>query len=435
MKKPTVALVGRPNVGKSTLFNKIVGKKISIIEDTPGVTRDRIYSEVIYGKYKFNLIDTGGIDVEKNDFNDEIKIQVEIAIDESDVIIFLVDGIEGLNQNDYTVRDMLRRSGKNIIVAINKTDNKKSLEHKYDFYELGFNNYVEISGEHSRGVNELLDMVVSNFCEYQDEEEDKRIKFSIIGRPNVGKSSLVNALLGEERVIVSNVAGTTRDSTDSILKYDGNEYVVIDTAGIRKQGKIYENIEKYSLLRSMKAIDRSDICILVIDSVGGITTNDKHIIGMALDAGKGLIIVVNKWDVPNELSMSEFEKLVRAEFQFLSYVPIVFVSAKNKKRIHLIMPEVVKVSENIKKEVKTSLLNDVINDAYLLNPPPSYKGKKLKIYFVNQDGVRPPQFTFHVNNKGLVHFSYYRYLENKIRESFDFTGTPIVLKFKNRGEE
>ena len=433
--KQTVALVGRPNVGKSTLFNKIVGKKISIIEDTPGVTRDRIYSEVNYGKYKFNLIDTGGIDVTNGDFNDEIKVQVEIAIDESDVIIFLVDGIEGLNQNDYVVRDMLRKSGKRVIVAINKTDNKLSLDHKYDFYELGFNDYIEISGEHSRGVNELLDLVVKDFPEHEEEISDPRVKFSIIGRPNVGKSSLVNALLGEERVIVSSVAGTTRDSTDSILKYHNEEYVVIDTAGIRKRGKIYENIEKYSLLRSMKSIERSDICILVIDSVSGITTLDKNIIGMALDAGKGLIMVVNKWDVKNELSMADYEKLIRAEFQFLSYVPVVFVSAKEKKRIHLIMEEVKRVSENIKKEVKTSLLNDVINDAFVLNPPPSYKGKKLKIYFVNQEGVKPPKFTFHVNNKGLVHFSYYRYLENKIRESFDFYGTPIVLKFKNRGEE
>ena len=433
--KPTVALVGRPNVGKSTLFNKIVGKKISIIEDTPGVTRDRIYSEVNYGKYKFNLIDTGGIDVSIGDFNDEIKIQVEIAIDESDVIIFLVDGIEGLNQNDYVVRDMLRKSGKKVIVAINKTDNKLSLDHKYDFYELGFTDYVEISGEHSRGVNELLDLVVKDFPEYEEDVTDKHVKFSIIGRPNVGKSSLVNALLGEERVIVSNVAGTTRDSTDSLLKYNGEEYTVIDTAGIRKRGKIYENIEKYSLLRSMKAIDRSDICILVIDSVSGITTLDKNIVGMALDAGKGLIIVVNKWDVKNDLTIAEYEKLIRAEFQFLSYVPVVFVSAKEKKRIHLIMPEVVKVAENVQKEVKTSLLNDIINDAYILNPPPSYKGRRLKIYFVNQEGTKPPKFTFHVNDKCLVHFSYYRYLENKIRESFDFYGTPIVLKFKNRGEE
>ena len=435
MKKPTVALVGRANVGKSTLFNKIVGKKISIIEDTPGVTRDRIYSEVIYGNYRFNLIDTGGIDIEKVEFNDVIKIQVEIAIDESDVIIFLVDATDGLNQNDYVVRDMLRKSGKRVIVAINKIDNKLSLNHKYDFYELGFDDYVEISGEHSRGVSELLDLVVEGFNEYVEEPFNPMIKFSIIGRPNVGKSSLVNALLNEERVIVSDVAGTTRDSTDSILTYHDQKYTVIDTAGIRKRGKIYENIEKYSLLRSMKAIDRSDICLLVIDSVSGITTLDKNIVGMALDAGKGLIIVVNKWDVKNELSMSDYEKLIRAEFQFLSYVPVVFVSAKEKKRIHLIMEEVVKVAKNIGKEINTSLLNDVIADAYLLNIPPSYKGKRLKIYFVNQDGVKPPKFTFHVNNKGLVHFSYYRYLENKIRESFDFTGTPIVLTFKNRGEQ
>ena len=435
MKKPTVAIVGRPNAGKSTLFNKIVGKKISIIEDNPGITRDRIYSEVNYKDYKFNLIDTGGIDVSKEIFNDEIKIQVEIAIDESDVIIFLVDGIEGLNQNDYEVRDMLRKSGKRVIVAINKIDNKQSLNNKYDFYELGFNEYVEISGEHSRGIGELLDLIVQDFKPYVEEEKDERIKFSIIGRPNVGKSSLVNALLGEERAIVSSVAGTTRDSTDTILKYNNDEFIVIDTAGIRKRGKIYENVEKYSLLRSMKAIDRSDICLLVIDSVSGIIEHDKHIIGMALEAGKGLIIVVNKWDVPNELSMKEYEKLIRAEFQFLSYVPIVFVSAKEKKRIHLIMPEVIKVAENIQKEVKTNLLNDVINDAYLLNLPPSYKGKRLKIYFVNQEDIKPPKFTFHVNDKGLVHFSYYRYLENKIREAFDFYGTPIVLKFKNRGEK
>ena len=435
MKKPTVALVGSANVGKSTLFNKIVGKKISIIEDTPGVTRDRIYSEVIYGKYRFNLIDTGGIDLGNDTFNDEIKVQAEIAIDESDVIIFLVDGIVGITKNDLVVCDMLRKSGKRVIVAINKIDNKLSEEHKYDFYEFGFSDYVEISGEHNRGVSELLDLVVKDFNEYDEIDTDKRVKFSIIGRPNVGKSSLVNALLGKERAIVSDIAGTTRDATDSVFKYNDEEYVVIDTAGIRKRGKIYENIEKYSLLRSMKAIDRSDICLLVIDSVSGITTLDKNIVGMALEAGKGLLIIVNKWDVKNDLSISEYEKLIRAEFQFLSYVPIVFVSAKEKKRIHLIMPEVVRIAENINKEVKTSLLNDVINDAYLLNLPPSYKGRRLKIYFVSQTGVKPPKFTFNVNDKGLVHFSYYRYLENKIRESFDYTGTPIILTFKNRGEE
>jgi len=435
MKMPTVALVGRPNVGKSTLFNKLAGKKISIIEDTPGVTRDRIYSEISYNGYNFNLIDTGGIDVSKEVFNNEIKVQVEIAIDEADVIIFLVDGIEGLTQNDYVVRDMLLKSGKRVVVAINKTDNKEYLNHKYDFYELGFDDYIEISGEHSRGINDLMDVVCSDFPKNIEKEEDNRLKFSIIGRPNVGKSSLVNALIGEDRVIVSDVAGTTRDSTDSVFKYNNEEYVVIDTAGMRKRGKVYENIEKYSLLRSLKAIDRSDICILVIDSTTGIIEHDKHIVGMALEKGKGLIIVVNKWDVKNDLDINAYTKLIRAEFQFLSYVPIVFLSAKTKMRLSTLMPEIIKVSENIKREINTSLLNDVIRDAYALNLPPSYKGKRLKIYFVNQEGVKPPKFTFHVNNKGLVHFSYYRYLENKLRESFNLEGTPIILKFKNKGED
>jgi len=435
MKMPTVALVGRPNVGKSTLFNKLAGKKISIIEDTPGVTRDRIYSEINYNGYNFNLIDTGGIDVSKEVFNNEIKVQVEIAIDEADVIIFLVDGIEGLTQNDYVVRDMLLKSGKKVVVAINKTDNKEYLNHKYDFYELGFDDYIEISGEHSRGINDLMDVVCSDFPKNIEKEEDNRLKFSIIGRPNVGKSSLVNALIGEDRVIVSDVAGTTRDSTDSVFKYNNEEYVVIDTAGMRKRGKVYENIEKYSLLRSLKAIDRSDICVLVIDSTTGIIEHDKHIVGMALEKGKGLIIVVNKWDVKNDLDINAYTKLIRAEFQFLSYVPIVFLSAKTKMRLSTLMPEIIKVSENIKREINTSLLNDVIRDAYALNLPPSYKGRRLKIYFVNQEGVKPPKFTFHVNNKGLVHFSYYRYLENKLRESFNLEGTPIILKFKNKGED
>ena len=435
MKMPTVALVGRPNVGKSTLFNKLVGKKISIIEDTPGVTRDRIYSEVVYQNYRFNLIDTGGIDVSKEIFNDEIKVQVEIAIDEADVIIFLVDGKENLTSNDFYVRDMLRRSNKRVIVAINKVDNRDSRDYEFDFYELGFDTYIKVSGEHSIGITNLLDEITKDFHEYSEEVEDNRLKFSIIGRPNVGKSSLVNALLGEERVIVSNVAGTTRDSTDSTFKYHDEEFVVIDTAGMRKRGKIYENIEKYSLLRSLRAIDRSDICLLVIDSEKGIIEHDKHIASIALEKGKGLIIVVNKWDIPNENSMKEYERLVRSEFQFLSYVPIVFLSAKTKMRIHTLMPEVLRVSESIKREVKTSILNDIINDAYMLNLPPSYKGKRLKIYFVNQESVKQHKFVFHFNNKNLVHFSYYRYLENKIRESFDFIVTPIVLTFKNRGEE
>ena len=432
MKLPVVALVGRPNVGKSTIFNKIVGQKISIIEDTPGVTRDRIYSEATYNNYKFNIIDTGGIDISNERFNDNIKVQASIAIDEADIVLFVVDGKEGLTANDFVVRDMLRKAAKKVIVVINKIDTNKSMENIYDFYELGFEYYIPVSGEHSIGFAELLDTVVSHFREYDYSDEDTRLKFSVIGRPNVGKSSLINALLNEERVIVSDVAGTTRDAIDTTLKYNGEEFVIIDTAGMRKKGKIYENIEKYSLMRSMKAIDRSDICLLVINAEEGIIEHDKHIAGYVLEKGKGLIIVVNKWDTVSEESIKDYTKKIRNEFQFLSYAPVVFVSALTKKRIHTIMPEVLKVSENIKREISTSVLNDVITDAYMLNIPPSYKGKRLKIYFTNQSGTKPPKFTFHVNNKELVHFSYERYLENKLRENFELEGTPIVLQFKNK---
>ena len=435
---PTVALVGRPNVGKSTLFNKMTGKKISIIEDTPGVTRDRIYEQVTYEKYRFNLIDTGGIDGSGEKFNTEIRMQAEIAIDQADVVVFVVDGKEGLTSNDLLVRDILRKSKKRVIVAINKVDVKDAKDNMYDFYELGFDNYVLISAIHNTGYNDLLDMICLEFIENENEYVDDRLKFCIIGRPNVGKSSLMNALLNEERVVVSNVAGTTRDSIDSIVKYNKEEFVVIDTAGMRKRGKrgkIYEAVEKYSLVRSMRAIDRSDICLVVINAEEGIKEHDKHIAGYAIDSGKGLIFVVNKWDKAKDTSINEFTKLMRAEFQFATYAPIVFLSALTKKRINTLMPEVVRVGNNIKNEVKTNVLNDVIYDSYQLNIPPSYKGKRLKIYFTSQTGIKPPKFTFRVNDKGLVHFSYERYLENKIRENFDFTGTPITLQFKNRRDD
>ena len=435
MSMPTVALVGRPNVGKSTLFNKIVGKKVSIIEDLPGVTRDRIYQEAIYNKKKFYLVDTGGIDATKMTFNDEIKMQAEIAIKDADIVVFIVDGKEGLTANDLIVRDILRKSKKKVIVAINKVDVKDAQDNIYDFYELGFDTYIPISSIHNTGYVELMETITNDFHE-QEEVIDNRLKFCIIGRPNVGKSSLMNALLNEERVVVSNVAGTTRDSIDSILRYHNEEYVLIDTAGMRKKGKVFEAIEKYSLFRSLKSIDRSDICLVVINAEEGITEHDKHIAGYAIERGKGLIFVVNKWDTVTDTTIQEFEKLMRAEFQFATYAPIVYLSALTKKRIHTLMPEVIKVSENIGKEIKTSILNEVINDAYQLNLPPSYKGKRLKIYFTSQTGTKPPKFTFRVNNKGLVHFSYERYLENKIRENFDFTGTPITLQFKNRsGDE
>ena len=436
MNLPTIAIVGRPNVGKSTLFNKIVGRKVSIIEDIPGVTRDRIYQEASYRDKKFYLIDTGGIDVSKETFNEEIKIQAEIAINEADVVLFIVDGKEGITHNDLVVRDILRKSKKRVVVAINKVDVKAAQNHMYDFYELGFSSYIPISSIHNTGYVELMDTITMDFPDYNNEEEDTRLKFSIIGRPNVGKSSLTNALLNEERVVVSNISGTTRDSIDSIFKYHGEEYVLIDTAGMRKKGRVFESVEKYSLLRSLKSIDRSDICLVVINAEEGITEHDKHIAGYAIERGKGLIFVVNKWDTVTDYSISEYTKLMRAEFQFATYAPIVFLSALTKKRIHTLMPEVIKVSENIKREIKTSILNDVILDAYQLNLPPSYKGKRLKIYFSSQTGVKPPKFTLRVNNKGLVHFSYERYLENKLRENFNLEGTPIILQFKNRsGDE
>ncbi|MEG0994927.1 MAG: ribosome biogenesis GTPase Der [Bacilli bacterium] len=431
----TVALVGRPNVGKSTLFNKMVGKKVSIIEDTPGVTRDRIYEEVNYNGYRFNLIDTGGIDVSTGLFNSEIKVQAEIAIMEADLVIFIVDGKEGLTPNDLAIRDILFKSQKEVIVAINKVDNKSSRDNIYDFYELGFETYVPISAEHSTNYREFMDTITKNFSKAEEKDLDTRLKISVIGRPNVGKSSLINAILDEERVVVSDIAGTTRDAIDTSFMYQKQEFVIIDTAGLRKRGRVFETIEKYSLLRSLKAIDRCDIALLVINAEEGIVEHDKHIAGYALEQGKGLIIVVNKWDKVTNPDTKEYTKLLRSEFQFLPYAPIVFVSALTKKRLHTIMPEVVKVSENITKEIKTSVLNNVIMDAYQLNLPPSYKTKRLKIYFVNQSGTKPPKFTFHVNSKTLVHFSYERYLENKIRESFDFTGTPIILQFKNKSEE
>lgn len=437
MKRNVVALVGKPNVGKSTLFNRLVGQKLAIIEDTPGVTRDRLYALAEFENYKFHLIDTGGIDLGKEDFNKDIKVQAEIAIDEADVILFVVDAKEGLTAADKIVRDMLLKVNKRVIVVLNKVDSKVARDNVYDFYELGFENYMQISAEQNEGIYDLKKAIVENFNEYEEEYDENTIKFSIIGRPNVGKSSLVNAIVGENRVIVSNVAGTTRDAIDTEFTYHGQKMVAIDTAGLRKRGKIYEKIEKYSLIRTMKAIDRSDVCLLVINIEEGIIEQDKHIVGYAMEAGKAIVIVVNKWDTieDKEAKMKQFTNDIRAHFPFVSYAPIVFLSALTKKRIHTLIPEVIKVYENSKREVKTSVLNDVIKDAYALNLPPTYKGKRLKIYFASQAKTMPPTFNIQVNSKGLIHFSYERYLENKLRESFDFEGTPIVLQFKNKGEE
>ncbi len=436
MKKPVVALLGRPNVGKSTIFNRLVGKKISIIEDTPGITRDRIYGNVSYNDYNFHLIDTGGIDLSKESFNEDIKIQASLALDEADVILFVVDGKEGLTSNDLAIRDMLVKSTCKVIVVINKCDSKLINDTEYEFYELGFEHYYKVSGEHNTGFSDLLDEIVKDFIKIEDDYEDGIVKFSVIGRPNVGKSSLVNAILNEERVIVSDIAGTTRDAIDTPFTYHGERYVVIDTAGMRKKGRIYENVEKYSLLRSMKAIDRSDVCLIVINAEEGIVEHDKHIAGYALEAGKAVVIVVNKWDLIDDKdnAIKKWKQDIMNNFQFMSFAKIVFLSAKTKKRIHTLMPEVLIAYENSKRQIKTSALNEIITEAYDLNKPPSYKGKRLKIYFSSQVGNQPPTFNIQVNSKGLVHFSYERYLENKIRESFDFSGTPIILQFKNKGE-
>ncbi len=435
--RKTVSLIGRPNTGKSSLFNRLINEKKSIIDDQAGVTRDRIYGIVNYEDKSFNLIDTGGIDLEKASFNDNIKMQAELAIDESDVIIFVIDGREDLTSNDILISNLLKKSKKEIIVAINKLDDKHLDTNAYNYYELGFDTYIPVSAEHNRGIKELLNTVTKNFNPYTTEEDDATLKFSLIGRPNVGKSSLTNAILNEDRAIVSNIAGTTRDAIDSRFTYDKNDYIVIDTAGMRKKGKIYENIEKYSLLRSLRAIERSDVCVLVLNAEEGIIEHDKHIASYAIDAGKALVICVNKWDLieNKDEAVKIWTKQIRNNFQFAPYAPIVFLSSKTKSRIHTLMPEIIKSYKGLTKEIKTSTLNDVIREAMIIHEPPSYKGKRLKVYFVHQTGTKPPKFEFSVNNKQLVHFSYERYLENQIRENFDLTGTPIIFKFTNHSGE
>ena len=432
----TISIIGKPNVGKSSIFNRLIKEKKSIILSEPGITRDRIYGVSTYNNKKFSVIDTGGIHGEYDDFNKDILIQAEIAIDEADLILFVVDGLSELNESDMIIRNKLKKSGKEVLVVVNKLDNEKRKENLYNYYELGFENVIGVSAEHNIGFKELLEYITKDINE-TEEVEDDILRFSVIGRPNVGKSSLINALLNEERVVVSDISGTTRDSVDTIFKYEGKKYIAVDTAGLRKKGKIYENIEKYSLLRTMSAIEKSDVCILVIDAESGVIEHDKHILSYAISAGKGIVICVNKWDTvnnPNE-DIKRWKIEMDELFKFVPYINVVYLSAKTKKRLHTLMPEVINAYENNRKNLKTSLLNDVINDATSLHEAPSYKGKRLKIYFVSQTDTNPPKFTFQVNNKNLVHFSYERYLENKIREAFDFSGTPIILQFKNKNEK
>lgn len=433
--KKCICLIGKPNVGKSTIFNKLIKEKRSIIMDEPGITRDRIYGTVTYKEKSFSLIDTGGLTTLNNDFDAEIKMQAELAIDASDLILFVVDGKNGLDSTDYFIRDLLIKSHKEVIVLVNKIDNTKRQENIYEFYELGFSTIISVSGEHNLGFEELLEAITKDIPANSNIVSSIP-KFCIIGRPNVGKSSLVNALLNEQRSIVSDIAGTTRDSLDTKFTYNNEEYIVVDTAGIKKRGRIYENVEKYSYLRSLKAIDESDVCVVVISAQEGIIEQDKHILGQALEAGKGVVLVVNKWDtITNpDTAIKEWKVKLENEFQFASFLKIVFLSAKTKKRIHTLMPEIINAYQNNHKEISTSLLNSVITDAVSFNAPPSFKGKRLKIFFVTQTGICPPKFTFQVNNKQLIHFSYERYLENKLRENFDLTGTPLILQFKTKNE-
>lgn len=430
MSKPTVAIVGRPNVGKSTIFNRIVGDRVSIVEDEPGVTRDRIYSSADWLAHEFNLIDTGGIDLSDEPFLEQIRQQAEIAMDEADVIIFLVNGREGVTAQDEQVAKILYRTNKPVVLAVNKIDNPDMREMIYDFYSLGFGEPYPISGSHGLGLGDLLDEAARHFPDKSegDYEEDV-IKFSLIGRPNVGKSSLVNALLGEERVIVSEIAGTTRDAIDTEYEYNDQEYVIIDTAGMRKRGKVYEATEKYSVLRALRAIERSDVVLVVLNGEEGIQEQDKKIAGYAHEAGKGVIIVVNKWDAveKDEKTMNEKTKEIRAHFQFLDYAPILFVSAKTKQRVHNLLEIINRVSENHSLRIQSSILNEVIADAVAMNPAPSDKGRRLRIYYMTQVAVKPPTFVVFVNDPELMHFSYERFLQNRIRETFDFEGTPIRL--------
>ena len=433
----TVSLIGKSNVGKSTIFNRLIKEKKAIIMDTPNITRDRIYGTVNYKNKSFHLIDTGGITSKRSDFGKEVLVQAQIAIDESDLILFVVDGLLELDNDDILVQNILHKSNKKVIIVVNKLDNKTRQNNLYNYYELGFENVVGVSAEHNIGFTKLLDMIAENIDDVPETIEDDTIKFCVIGRPNVGKSSLINALLNENRLIVSKVAGTTRDAIDTKFKYKGLTYTAIDTAGLRKKGKIYEDIEKYSFMRSMKAIDRSDVCVLVISAEEGVIEHDKHIASYAIDAGKALVIAVNKWDkIPKSSdAVRKWRQKLAIEFDFADYAKIIFLSAMTKKRVWDLMPNIIKAYINYSKEIPTSLLNDVITEAVSMHNPPSFKGKRLKIYFTHQTGTKPPKFTFEVNNKKLVHFSYQRYLENEIRKSFDLEGTPIIMQFKNKSDD
>ncbi len=429
MIRGTVALVGRPNVGKSTIFNSLIGERKSIVEDTPGVTRDRIYGEVEWLTQEYRIIDTGGIQVENQPFSEEINMQVDVAIEEADVIVMIASAQEGVMSDDIAIARKLQKSKKPVILAVNKADNESLLMNIYEFYELGLGDPMPVSGTHRLGLGDLLDEVVKDMPEKEIPAYEGITSFCVIGRPNVGKSSLVNSILKEERSIVSNIEGTTRDAVDTAFKFDGREYRIIDTAGIRKRGKIYENIEKYSILRAQSAIERSNVALFLIDGELGIREQDKHVAGLAHEAGKGVIIVYNKWDVveKDEKTMNRITKEIREQFKYLDYAPIAFVSAKTGAKVHNLIPLIDQVHDACSMRIPTNVLNDVVLDAQMMNPPKPHNGRQLKIYYSSQVSVEPPTFVLFVNDPELFHFSYKRYIENKLREAFGFIGTPIHI--------
>ena len=438
MSRPIVAVVGRPNVGKSTFFNKIVGRRVSIVEDTPGVTRDRIYAEAEWNGIKFDLIDTGGIEPDSKDIIlSQMREQAQMAMDMADVILFIVDGKDGITTADEEVAGMLRRTGKKIILLVNKIDNPRKIpDNFYDFYALGLGEPIPVSSVNMLNLGDVLDDIVKSFPDNKYEETDD-LKVSVIGKPNVGKSSLINALVNDNRVIVSPIAGTTRDAIDTPFEWEENKYLLIDTAGIRRKSKVNEDIERYSVIRSIAAIERCDVCLVLIDAEEGLTEQDKKIAGEAHEAGKGIVVVVNKWDLVHKETntMRDYRRKIESELLFMSYAPVIFISALKKERLGEVMAMVKFVAEKRALRVPTGQLNSLIADAVLMNQPPADKGKRLKVYYATQIGVKPPLFAFSINDRELMHFSYARYLENKIRAAFGFEGTSIKFLFRERGEK
>ena len=440
MSKPIVAIVGRPNVGKSTLFNVLAGEMISIVKDTPGVTRDRIYAEVTWLNHHFTMIDTGGIEPDSKDIIlSQMREQAQIAIDTADVIIFLTDVRQGLVDSDSKVADMLRRSGKPVVLVVNKVDSfEKFMPDVYEFYNLGIGDPIPVSASSRLGIGDMLDEVTKYFPEHNgEEEEDERPRIAIVGKPNVGKSSIINKLLGKNRVIVSDIAGTTRDAIDTAIKYNGKEYVFIDTAGLRRKNKIREELERYSIIRTVTAVERADVVLMVIDATEGVTEQDAKIAGIAHERGKGIIIVVNKWDAieKNDKTMYEFEKDIRNTLAYMPYAEIMYVSAETGQRLPKLYEMIDVVMENQTLRVATGVLNEIMTEAVALQQPPSDKGKRLKLYYITQVSVKPPTFVIFVNDKELMHFSYTRYLENKIREAFGFRGTSLKFFIRERKEK